>query len=314
MLKRNNMKVAVIQHPPKYLNLTKSMDLAVELIQTAAKKGSKLIVFPEAWFPGYPEYVWRLKPGAEMSLTDDLFKISQANSIDLSKDQMKPIQDAAKKNKVVIVAGYQEIDGEVSGSTLFCSIIIINNDGSILNNHRKLMPTNPERMVWGPGDGSGLNVVETPVGRIGTLACWENYMPLARYSLYSQNIDIYIAPTWDEGEPWLSSMNHISREGGCWVISCSTAIQASDLPDDMPHKDHLYPDKNEWINCGDAVIYKPFGGVHAGPLHKEKGILYSDIDISLSKASRRRFDATGHYSRPDVFNLTVDKSKKKPVR
>ena len=169
-------------------------------------------------------------------------------------------------------------------------------------------------MVWGPGDGSGLNVVETPVGRIGTLACWENYMPLARYSLYSQNIDIYIAPTWDEGEPWLSSMNHISREGGCWVISSATAIQASDLPDDMPHKDHLYPDMNEWINCGDAVIYKPFGGVHAGPLHKEKGILYSDIDVSLSKASRRRFDATGHYSRPDVFNLTVDKSKKKPVR
>ena len=192
------MKVAVIQHPPKYLNLTKSMDLAVELIQTAAKKGSKLIVFPEAWFPGYPEYVWRLKPGAEMSLTDDLFKISQANSIDLSKDQMKPIQDAAKKNKVVIVAGYQEIDGEVSGSTLFCSCIIINNDGSILNNHRKLMPTNPERMVWGPGDGSGLNVVETPVGRIGTLACWENYMPLARYSLYSQNIDIYIVDTFGE--------------------------------------------------------------------------------------------------------------------
>ena len=153
------MKVAVIQHPPEYLNLPKSIKLGVELIQTAAKKGAKLIIFPEAWFPGYPEYVWRLKPGGEMSLTDDLFKLSQANSVNLSKGHMKPIQDAAKKNKVVVVAGHQEIDGEVSGSTLYCSIIIINNDGTILNNHRKLMPTNPERMVWGPGDGSGLNVV-----------------------------------------------------------------------------------------------------------------------------------------------------------
>lgn len=207
------VKVAVIQQPPEYLNLTKSMELGVKLIETAAEQGSKLVVFPETWFPGYPEYVWRLKPGGEMSLTDDLFKISQANSVNLSKGHMKPLQDAAKKNKVVIVAGYQEIDGEVSGSTLYCSIIIINSDGSILNNHRKLMPTNPERMVWGPGDGNGLNVVETSVGRIGTLACWENYMPLARYSLYAQNIDIYIAPTWDEGEPWLSTMNHISREG-----------------------------------------------------------------------------------------------------
>ena len=141
-----------------------------------------------------------------MKKTDDLFKISQANSVDLNKNQMKPLQEAAKKNELVIVAGHQEIDSEISGSTLYNSCIIIDADGKILNNHRKLMPTNPERMVWGFGDASGLNVVETAVGRIGALLCWENYMPLARYAIYSQNIDIYVAPTWDEGNTWLATM------------------------------------------------------------------------------------------------------------
>ena len=207
---KKNIKVSVIQQPPVYLNLKASIERAVSLIDQSAKEGSKLVVFPEAWFPGYPEFVWRLKPGVDMKKTDDLFKISQANSVDLNKNQMKPIQEAAKKNELVIVAGHQEIDSEISGSTLYNSCIIIDADGKILNNHRKLMPTNPERMVWGFGDASGLNVVETAVGRIGALLCWENYMPLARYAIYSQNIDIYVAPTWDEGKTWLATMQHLS--------------------------------------------------------------------------------------------------------
>ena len=310
---KKNIKVSVIQQPPVYLNLKASIERAVSLIDQSAKEGSKLVVFPEAWFPGYPEFVWRLKPGADMKKTDDLFKISQANSVDLNKNQMKPIQEAAKKNQLVIVAGHQEIDSEISGSTLYNSCIIIDADGKILNNHRKLMPTNPERMVWGFGDASGLNVVETAVGRIGTLLCWENYMPLALYAIYSQNIDIYVAPTGDEGKTWLATMQHIAKEGGCWVISCATSIQASDISKDLPHYNELFPKQDEWVNCGDAVIYKPFGELHAGPMNKEKGLLFSDIDVSLSRVSRRRFDATGHYSRPDIFSLKIDKSKKKPI-
>ena len=310
---KKNIKVSVIQQPPVYLNLKASIERAVTLIDQSAKEGSKLVVFPEAWFPGYPEFVWRLKPGADMKKTDDLFKISQANSVDLNKNQMKPIQEAAKKNELVIVAGHQEIDSEISGSTLYNSCIIIDADGKILNNHRKLMPTNPERMVWGFGDASGLNVVETAVGRIGTLLCWENYMPLARYAIYSQNIDIYVAPTWDEGKTWLATMQHIAKEGGCWVISCATSIQASDIPSDLPHYNELFPKQDEWVNSGDAAIYKPFGELHAGPMNKEKGLLLSEIDVSLSRVSRRRFDATGHYSRPDIFSLKIDKSKKKPI-
>ena len=307
------MKLAVVQYPPVYLDLEKTMDRAVAIVAEAAAKGCQMLVFPEAWFPGYPTFIWRLPPGAGMGKTDALYARLQANSVDLSRNGMARLQETAKEHSVVIVAGYQEVDGAVSGSTLFNSCIIIDADGQIANNHRKLMPTNPERMVWGFGDGSGLNVVDTAVGRIGALLCWENYMPLARYALYAQNIDIYVAPTWDSGETWLATMQHIAREGGCWVVGCATALEASDIPDDVPFRDELFPNADEWVNPGDAVVYKPFGGVAAGPMHQEKGLLITDIDVAESRASRRKFDASGHYARPDVFQLTVNRSVMKPV-
>ena len=307
------MKLAVVQYPPVYLDLEKTMDRAVAIVAEAAAKGCQMLVFPEAWFPGYPTFIWRLPPGAGMGKTDALYARLQANSVDLSRNGMARLQETAKEHSVVIVAGYQEVDGAVSGSTLFNSCIIIDADGQIANNHRKLMPTNPERMVWGFGDGSGLNVVDTAVGRIGALLCWENYMPLARYALYAQNIDIYVAPTWDSGETWLATMQHIAREGGCWVVGCATALEASDIPDDVPFRDELFPNADEWVNPGDAVVYKPFGGVAAGPMHQEKGLLITDINVAESRASRRKFDASGHYARPDVFQLTVNRSVMKPV-
>jgi nitrilase len=306
-------KIAIVQEPPVYLNLDKTMSRAIQLIEKAAREGAQMVVFPEAWLPGYPTFVWRLPPGAGMGKTDELFARLQTNSIDLSRGGMTPLQEAAKEHEVVIVAGYQEIDGAVSGSTLFNSCIIIDADGTIANNHRKLMPTNPERMVWGFGDGSGLNVVETAVGRVGTLLCWENYMPLARFALYAQNLDIYVAPTWDSGETWLATMQHIAREGGCWVIGCATALEVSDIPTDIPYYDELFPNKDEWVNPGDAVIYKPFGGIHAGPMHKEKGLLFAEIDVSAARSSRRKFDVSGHYARPDVFSLSVNRAKQLPV-
>lgn len=306
-------KIAIVQHPPVYLDLERTMSRAAELIEDAAREGADMMVFPEAWFPGYPTFVWRLPPGAGMGKTDTLFAHLQANAIDLGRGGMTPLQEAAKEHGIVIVAGYQELDGAVSGSTLYNSCVIIDADGRIANNHRKLMPTNPERMVWGFGDGSGLNVVETSVGRVGALLCWENYMPLARYALYAQNIDIYVAPTWDSGDTWLATMQHIAREGGCWVIGCATALEAADIPTNIPHYDELFPNKDEWVNPGDAVIYKPFGSIHAGPMHQEKGLLVSDIDVGAARSSRRKFDASGHYARPDVFTLRVDRRKQAPV-
>jgi len=212
----------------------------------------------------------------------------------------------------VVVMGLNEIDSEFSGSTLFNTVVVIGSNGEILNRHRKLMPTNPERMVWGAGDASGLRVVDTPVGRIGTLLCWESYMPLARYALYAQDIDIYIAPTWDSGEMWCASMNHIAREGGCWVLSSATAMQGSDIPEDFPGRDRLFND-DEWMNPGDALVVKPLGGIVAGPLHNEKGILYADINVEDARNSRKALDVTGHYSRPDIFNLDVDRRDSAPV-
>ena len=244
-----------------------------------------------------------------MGKTDALFALSQANSIDLGRDGLAPLRAAAKEHGVVVVIGYQEIDGAISGSTVFNSCAIIDADGRIANNHRKLMPTNPERMVWGFGDGSGLNVVDTAVGRVGALICWENYMPLARYALYAQNIDIYVAPTWDSGPAWLATMQHIAREGGCWTIGCATPLEASDIPASIPYRDELFPDAEEWINSGDAVVYKPFGGVAAGPMHREKGLLVAEIDVEAARASRRKFDVSGHYARPDVFKLTVNRNE-----
>jgi nitrilase len=307
------MKLAIVQYPPVYLDLEKTKDRAVAIVAEAAAKGCQMLVFPEAWIPGYPTFIWRLPPGAGMGKTDALYARLQANSVDLSRDGMARLQEAAKDHSMVIVAGYQEVDGAVSGSTLFNSCIIIDADGRIANNHRKLMPTNPERMVWGFGDGSGLNVVDTAVGRVGALLCWENYMPLARYALYAQNIDIYVAPTWDSGETWLATMQHIAREGGCWVVGCATALEASDIPADVPYRDELFPNADEWVNPGDAVVYKPFGGVAAGPMHEKKGLLITEIDVAEARASRRKFDANGHYARPDVFQLTVNRAAMKPV-
>ncbi len=307
-------RIAVVQQPPVYLDLSASIERAVDLIAEAAQQGARLVVFPETWLPGYPTFVWRLAPGAGMGKTDALFALSQSNSVDRSKGGLAPLQEAAREHGVVVVVGYQEIDGTVSGSTLFNSCAIIDADGRLANNHRKPMPTNPERMIWGFGDGSGLNVVDTAVGRVGTLICWESYMPLARYALYAQNIDIYVAPTWDSGDTWLATMQHIAREGGCWVIGCATALEASDIPDGIPYRDELFPNKDEWVNPGDAVVYAPFGGVVAGPMRKEKGFLFAEIDVATAKVSRRKFDASGHYARPDVFSLHVKREAQVPAR
>jgi nitrilase len=289
------------------------MARAVELCDQAAGEGAELIMFPEAWFPGYPTWIWRTRPGGDIGVAKDLHARLLANSVDVAGGGLSPLQDAAKAHGVTITAGINEIDSEFSGSTLFNSAVVIGPDGGVLNRHRKLMPTNPERMVWGFGDGRGLRVVETPAGRMGVLICWESYMPLARFALYAQDIDIYLAPTWDVGEGWLASMRHIAREGGCWVISAATSLQASDIPADLPHRDKVFPDPDEWINSGDAVVIKPFGGPVAGPMSKEKGILYADIDPAEARDARRSLDVAGHYGRPDVFKLEVDRAAKPPV-
>ncbi|WP_432696252.1 carbon-nitrogen hydrolase family protein [Marinobacterium sp. YM272] len=305
-------KVAIAQKPPVLLDLKATMERALETLEEAASSGAKLVVFPEAYLPGYPTWIWRLRPGGDMALGNRLHALLRDNAVDIGSGGLDKLRDAAAKHKVVVVMGMNEVDSAYSGSTLFNTVVVIGSDGQILNRHRKLMPTNPERMVWGMGDASGLRVVDTPVGRIGCLICWESYMPLARFALYAQNIDIYIAPTWDSGDTWIASMNHIAREGGCWVLSTATALEGKDVPADIPERDSLFND-DEWINPGDAAIIKPFGGVIAGPHHRDKSILYADIALKDARNARKPLDVAGHYGRPDIFQLEVDRSVKPPV-
>ena len=249
-----------------------------------------------------------------MALTEKLHARLRANSVSLAADDLAPLRQAAEQNKVTVVCGIHERDAEFSGGTLYNTVAVIGTDGTLLNRHRKLMPTNPERMVWGCGDATGLKAVDTPCGRIGTLICWESYMPLVRYALFAQGVDIYITPTYDSGERAVATMQHIAREGGCWVISCGCAFQARDVPDSLPGKAELFRDTEGWVNSGDSVVVAPGGKIVAGPLHEEVGILYAEIDLERVGMARRSLDVVGHYSRPDLFQLQVNTKPQRPVQ
>jgi nitrilase len=306
-------KIAVIQEPPVFLDRDNTIKKAAALIAEAATAGAKLIIFPEAFIPGYPAWIWRLRPGGDWGVAETLHAELLNNAVMVNSDELQPLLNAAKTHQVTVVCGLNEKGRTEGDNTLYNTVIVISYEGKIINHHRKLMPTNPERMVWGFGDATGLKVVDTPVGRIGTLICWENYMPLSRFALYAQGIDIYIAPTYDSGEGWTGTLQHIAREGRCWVIGSGVIIERSDIPDDFPEKERLYPDSETWINPGDSIVIAPRGETIAGPMHNEKGILYADIDTSMVGVARRDLDVAGHYSRPDIFTLQVDTSPQIPA-
>jgi nitrilase len=303
----------VIQAPPVLLNRAATISAMLLQIAEVAATGARLVIFPEAYIPGYPTWVWRLKPGGDMALAGEIHARLREQAVDIERGDLKPLTEAAAAHALTVVCGLHELDSEFSGTTLFNTVVVIGPDGTILNRHRKLLPTNPERMVWGRGDARGLRVIETPVGRIGCLICWENYMPLARYALYAQNLEILVAPTWDCGEEWIASMRHIAREGGCWVIATGTATQGADVPSDFPGREHLFTNNEEWLCDGGALIVRPFGKVEAGPHNRDKSVLYCEIQPSEAPRSRRSLDVTGHYARPDIFSLQINRMTLPPV-
>jgi len=307
------MRAAIVQRPPAFLDRDKTLELAAAAVAEAARAGAKLVVFPEAFIAGYPAWIWRLRPGTDIALTERLHAGLLESAVTLDAGHLAPLCLAAREHDVTVVCGMHERDGTFSRGTLYNSVVVIGPDGEMRNRHRKLMPTNPERMVWGQGDATGLKAVQTPCGRLGALICWENYMPLARYALYAQGVEIYVAPTYDSGERWIATLQHIAREGGCWVLGSGCAFRAGDLPAAFPGKAELYADAAEWVNPGDSVVIAPGGKIVAGPLRRETGVLYADIDVQQVGAARRSLDVAGHYARPDLFELRVNTRAAPPV-
>lgn len=306
-------RIAIIQHPPVLGDRDATIERAIGLAEEAAKEGAKLLVFSEAYVPGYPTYIWRLKPGGDMALSGKIHDHMLNNAVDLSKGHLDPLRAAAKKLDVTIMMGCDEVDSEFSRSTLYNTYVHISNTGEIANVHRKVMPTNPERMVWGFGDGAGIRVIDTPIGRVGSLICWENFMPLARMALYAQGVDIYLAPTWDSSDGWVGTIQHIAREGRCYVASCCTNMKGSDVPKDFPGRDQLFKD-DESINSGKSCIVEPGGNIIAGPVASENSIIYGEVDLQKVRSSRRSLDVAGHYNRPDVFRFSLNQSRQGSVR
>ncbi len=307
-------KIAVVQQASVLLDKQETIASAVTICNQAADQGAELIIFTEAFISGYPAWIWRLRPGGDWGTSEEIHTKLLHNAVDISGDDLAPLYAVAKQRNITIVCGMNECDHQFSRATLYNTVIVIGTNGQRLNHHRKLMPTNPERMVWGFGDASGLKAVDTPAGRVGTLICWENYMPLARYALYAQGVQLYIAPTYDSGDGWISTLQHIAREGRCWVIGCGNLIHGSHIPDDFPEREQLYPNRDEWINPGDSVVIAPGGKIIAGPMHEEAGILYADVDPNAATEAKRALDVAGHYARPDIFSLHINTQKQTPVK
>jgi nitrilase len=298
--------IAAIQAAPVFLDRAATVEKACSLISEAGTAGAKLAVFPEAYIPAFPLWVWFIPPGDTHGLRD-LYAELVANSVAIPSDTTDRLCAAAKDAGVNVAIGVNECNADSSGTTLYDTIIYIGSDGRVLGKHRKLVPTTGERIVWGQGDGSTLTVVDLPIGKLGGLLCWENYMPLARYAMWAWGSQLFVAPTWDRGEPWISTMRHTAKEGRVYLVSCCSAMRMTDIPDHYAFKQKYLAGAGEWLNPGLSLIADPDGKLLAGPAENEETILYAEVDPARTLGTRFQLDTAGHYARPDVFRLIVDR-------
>jgi nitrilase len=297
------VRVVCVQVEPAIFDRAATLDRVAERTAEAAAAGATLVVFPETFVPAYPSSAWAKAlagwgdPGAK-----EAFALLHRESLELPSPDADRLAATAREHGVWLVIGVNEHDRERPG-TLYNSLLYYSPEGELALHHRKLVPTNHERLVWGQGDGRGLRAIETPLGRLGGLICWENYMPLARFSLYESGVEIYIASTADDGDSWQATLRHIALESRSFVVAPCHFQRATSYPDDFPLRALL--EGRDILGRGGSAILAPDGTYLAGPVYDEEAMLYAELDPDQLRQARQRFDPAGHYHRPDVLKLTV---------
>jgi nitrilase len=309
MTTSQTVKAAVVQAGSIPFDADACVDKAVLLTAEAAARGAKVVVFPEAFVPGYPKGLnYGLVVGARDPAGREEFRLYLEAAIEVPGRETARLGEAAASNRCYLVIGVIEREQ----GTCYCTVLFFGPDGHLLGKHRKLMPTAMERMIWGFGDGSTLTVVDSPYGRIGSVICWENYMPMLRMAMYSKNVALYCAPTADDRDTWLPSMRHIALEGRCFVLTACQHIRKSAFPSSV--RVSLGDAPESVLMRGGSAIVSPLGKVLAGPDFDGETILTADLDLNEIPRGKFDFDVVGHYSRPDVFQLKVNESPMRAVQ
>jgi nitrilase len=302
----STVHVAVVQAAPVLFDREATVDKACRLTAEAAVQGAQLVLFPEAFVPAYPRGLsFGTVVGSRSPEGRQTWQRYWANAVDVPGPATEVLGAAARAANAYVAIGVVERDTCASRATLYCSLLTFDPQGRLIGVHRKLKPTGAERLIWGEGDGSSLIVLDTRLGKVGGLICWENYMPLARMALYGQGVEIYLAPTADARDAWQATLRHIACEGRCFVLGCNQFVTKSMVPDDLPGR-HDLADQPEVMCRGGSAIVSPLGDVIAGPLYDTEGILYAALDMGEIVRSRFDFDVVGHYARPDVLQLRVN--------
>ncbi|MBI3652419.1 MAG: carbon-nitrogen hydrolase family protein [Acidobacteria bacterium] len=302
------VKVAAVQAAPVYLNLPASLEKARKLIHEAATLGAHLIVFPETWLPGYPAWLDCCRDVAlwDYAPVKKVYARLMENSVAIPSPTVEALSEMAREHQVVLNMSINERVTEGAGrGTLYNTMLTFVADGTLVKAHRKIMPTYTERMVWGTGDGASLKAVDTTAGRIGGLICWEHWMPLARHALHTSGEDIHIAAWPQVKEMNLVASRHYAFEGRCYVIASGAIMKAKELPESLEPIAALKENPETLILNGGSAIIAPDGTVLAGPVFNEETILTADLDLSRLAEERLALDVTGHYSRPDIFDVKI---------
>lgn len=308
------VKVAVVQAMPVLFDRDATVEKACRLIAEAAATGAQLVLFPEAFVPAYPRGLsFGMVVGSRTPAGRQLWQRYWENAVVIPGPATERLGEAVRQAGVYLALGVIERDSQYSGGTLYCTLLYFGPDGRIIGKHRKLQPTGAERLIWGQGDGSTLTVLDTPLGKVGGLICWENYMPLARMALYGQGVQLYLAPTADARESWQATLRHIALEGRCFVLSCNQFVRRDHYPADLPGIEELASQPEIMCRGGSAII-SPLGEVIAGPLYDQEGLLVAELNLGEIVRGKLDFDVVGHYARPDVLRLVVDAGEKASVR